>query len=51
MYHRFNFYEEDIYKENFFNFTKKLPDWFWRPEKSDLKMNCVQGVLEKVDRL
>lgn len=51
MYHRFSVYKEDIYQENFFNFTKELPERFWWPEKSNCKMNCVQSVVEKVDRL
>jgi deoxyribodipyrimidine photolyase-related protein len=51
MYHWFMFYKNDIYEANFFDFTKDLPKRFWRPETSNLKMNCVQNVIEKVDRL
>ena len=51
MYHRFHYYKDDIYEQNHFKHTKKLPEWFWWPDQSELQMNCVQWVLEKVDKL
>jgi len=48
MYHWFDHYKDELYEKNFFQSTKKLPDWFWRPEKSTCKMNCVQTVIERV---
>lgn len=51
MYHRFHHYKDDIYEQNYFKNTKKLPEWFWWPDQSTLQMNCVQWALEKVDKL
>jgi len=54
MYHRFQSYKQDIYKQNFFSHTKDLPYRFWKPENAPdkiKKMKCVHHVLEKVEKI
>lgn len=51
MYHWFHVYKDELYEKNFFEHTRKLPKRFWRSKESPLKMNCVNTVLNKVDRL
>jgi deoxyribodipyrimidine photolyase-related protein len=48
MYHWFHSYKSEIYDQNFFAHTQELPERFWRPEQSNVDMNCVQHVLKKV---
>jgi deoxyribodipyrimidine photolyase-related protein len=47
MYHFFHFYKNEIYKNNFFWFTKKLPDYFWDTEKKT-DLNCLNTVVKRV---
>lgn len=47
MYHFFHFYKDDIYKNNFFQFKNKLPDFFWNSEKES-KMKCIKTVTKRV---
>jgi len=47
MYHFFQFYKEDIYKQNSLEHTKPLPSYFWKDtEKSDMK--CLSSTLKQV---
>lgn len=47
MYHFFQFYKDDIYKDNFLNHTRELPNYFWSDaEQSD--MNCLSNTLKQV---
>lgn len=50
MYHWHQYYQDTLYKQNFFKHTLTLPKRFWRPEESTLDMHCVNHVLKKVDR-
>ncbi len=50
MYHWYMFYKETIYEQNFFAHTKKIPDWFWWPQKTWVEMNCLNTVLKRVSR-
>lgn len=47
MYHFFQFYKDEIYKNNFFDFQNKLPEYFWNTEK-DSKMKCMDTVTKRV---
>lgn len=51
MYHRFLAYHQTIYTKNHFDHARELPERFWKPDTSSLRMNCVNNTLEKVDRL
>ena len=47
MYHFFQFYKDDIYKSNFLDHTRELPDYFWSDaEASDMK--CLSSTLQQV---
>lgn len=48
MLHWFTFYQNTIYTQNELHHIKPLPSWFWWPEQSPLKMNCVNHVLKQV---
>ena len=55
MFHRFNHYKDTINEENFFNNKTPLPYRFWKTDESPFadgtKLNCVQTVISRVDRL
>ena len=51
MYHWFQYYQDSVYDKNFFAHTTDLPERFWWTDRSPLKMNCVDHVIKKVDRL
>jgi len=47
MYHFFQFYKDDIYKQNALGHTKPLPSYFWKDaENSDMK--CLSSTLKQV---
>ena len=47
MFHFFQFYKNTIYKQNFFNHTHKLPDYFWK-DWNHTSMNCLSTTLQQV---
>lgn len=49
MYHFFEFYKDDIYKNNFFWYDKKLDNFFRWENLNSLKMNCLKCVLKRVN--
>lgn len=51
MYHWFLSYKDTVYWSNYFDHIRELPNWFWRPKESPLKMTCVNHVLKKVHRI
>jgi len=50
MYHYFQFYKDTIYTENVLWHIERLPSFFWWPEKSPLKMHCINNALQKVKK-
>lgn len=48
MYHFFQFYKDDIYKNNFLNHNKKLPDYFWWKNLDNCKANCLKTSISRV---
>ena len=48
MFHFFHFYKDDIYSQNYFNFTKKLPEYFWWKNLEQIKENCVKQSISRV---
>jgi deoxyribodipyrimidine photolyase-related protein len=50
MYHWFMSYHTTLYTTNHLNHHKPLPQWFWWPEYSPLKMHCVNHTLNTVSK-
>ncbi len=48
MYHFFQFYKWDIYKNNFFKHKNNLPEYFWWKNMDTCKMNCVKTSISRV---
>lgn len=51
MHHWFLHYQDTIYEQNTFDHTLPLPEYFWKPDQSPHKMNCVNTILHRVDEL
>lgn len=47
MYHFFEFYKDDIYKNNYFNHKKPLPEFFWNKDLRS-NLNCLDNVINNV---
>ena len=47
MYHFFQFYKDDIYRENFLNHSNSLPEYFWK-NANESDMNCLSTTLQHV---
>ena len=48
MYHFFQFYKDDIYKNNFLNNYKKLPNYFWWTNLDNCNLNCLKTSISRV---
>lgn len=48
MFHFFHFYKNSIYDENYFDFQKELPDFFWWKNIDTVKENCIKNCVSSV---
>jgi len=48
MYHFFHFYKDDIYKNNYFNNSNSLEEYFWWKNLDSCKMNCLKTSIKRV---